>query len=187
MTNTVLVGAQFGDEGKGKVIDILSQDADYIVRFQGGDNAGHTIVIGDKKYILHLIPSGILRQDKICIIANGVVINPQALVDEIKMLKEKNIPIENRLFISNLCHIIFPYHGLWDGYRETSRGKESIGTTKRGIGPAYADKVSRMGIRLIDALDKDRFIKKVMLHGEYVNNIFQKIYNLSMWISLFHF
>lgn len=177
MTSTVLVGAQFGDEGKGKIIDILSEENDVIVRYQGGDNAGHTIVIGDKEYILHLIPSGILREDKICVIGNGVVVNPKALSTEIEMLEKNGINVDGRLFISGLCHLIFPYHGLWDQYREDSRGLESIGTTKKGIGPTYADKVSRMGIRLIDALNPKLFKQKIKKHGEYVNAVFQNIYH----------
>jgi adenylosuccinate synthase len=154
---TVLVGAQWGDEGKGKVIDILTEDADCIVRYQGGNNAGHTVVIGEDKYVLHLIPSGILREGKVCVIGHGVVVDPEALIEEIELLKEKGINCEGRLKVSDKAHVILPYHKKIDELRESLRKKGKIGTTKKGIGPCYADKVSRIGIRMADLLDKEYF------------------------------
>lgn len=154
---TVLVGAQWGDEGKGKVIDILTEDVQYIARYQGGNNAGHTVVIGEKKYVLHLIPSGILHDGKICVIAHGVVVDPEALLEEIEMLKKEGILCEGRLKISDRAHLIFPYHRKIDELREIKRKSGKIGTTKKGIGPCYADKVARVGIRMGDLYDKEYF------------------------------
>ena len=156
MPNIVLVGAQWGDEGKGKVIDILSSRADYVIRYQGGNNAGHTVVIGADEFVLHLIPSGILHKKKICVIGNGVVIDPKALLEEIAMLKKKGIETGPRLLVSDKAHIIFPYHKRLDELREL-KNKNRLGTTKRGIGPCYADKAARCGIRLADMLDGDIF------------------------------
>jgi adenylosuccinate synthase len=158
---TVLVGAQWGDEGKGKVIDILAEDMDYVVRYQGGNNAGHTVVIGESKYVLHLIPSGILHDGKICVIGHGVVVDPKALIDEIELLKEQGIDCSGRLKISDKAHIIFPYHNKIDELREARRTKGRIGTTKKGIGPCYADKVARVGIRMADLYDKDYFRERL--------------------------
>jgi len=149
---TILVGAQWGDEGKGKVIDFLTEDVEYVVRYQGGNNAGHTVVIGDDKYVLHLIPSGILHPGKICVIGHGVVIDPKALIDEIELLKSKGMQVEEQLKISDRAHVIFPYHRKLDELREL-KAKGIIGTTKKGIGPCYADKVSRVGIRIGDLFD----------------------------------
>lgn len=148
MSNTVIIGAQWGDEGKGKIIDILSKDADYVVRYQGGNNAGHTVVVGTDQIILHLIPSGILRKNKICVIGNGVVIDPEALLSEIAYLKKRNIDVGNNLRISDKAHVIFPYHKILDKLREEKFRKIKIGTTGKGIGPCYTDKFSRGGIRL---------------------------------------
>jgi adenylosuccinate synthase len=153
MPNTIILGAQWGDEGKGKVIDIFSRKADYIVRYQGGNNAGHTVVIGGEEFILHLIPSGILHKKTVCVIGNGVVIDPRALLDEVKMLEGKGIKVDGRLFISECAHVILPYHKKLDELKEEK--KKKIGTTKKGIGPCYADKVARSGIRVIDLLNKD--------------------------------
>lgn len=153
---TVLVGAQWGDEGKGKVIDILTEDVQYVVRYQGGNNAGHTVVIGDKKYVLHLIPSGILHDNKTCIIGHGVVVDPKALIEEIELLRSMNIVCKDRLKISDRAHIIFPYHCKLDELREV-RKKGRIGTTKKGIGPCYSDKVARIGIRMADLYDENYF------------------------------
>jgi adenylosuccinate synthase len=151
MSNTVLVGAQWGDEGKGKVIDYLTERVDVVVRSQGGNNAGHTVVVGDKKYILRLIPSGILRKGKLCVIANGVVVDPIALWEEISELGDQGIKINSKnLLISESAHLVFPFHKLIDEYREGSKGRQKIGTTKRGIGPAYGDKVTRIGLRVGD-------------------------------------
>lgn len=158
---TVLVGAQWGDEGKGKVIDILAGDVQYIVRYQGGNNAGHTVVIDDDKYVLHLIPSGILHQEKICVIGHGVVIDPKALIEEIKLLESKDIIINGRLKVSDKAHVIFPYHKKIDEFRENNRKEGKIGTTKKGIGPCYADKVSRVGIRMADLFDKEYLLSRL--------------------------
>lgn len=176
MSNTVLVGTQWGDEGKGKIIDVLSEDMDYIVRYQGGNNAGHTVWIKGEKFILHLIPSGILRKGKICIIANGVVVDPQVLLEEISELKKRGVNVKGRLFISEQAHIIFPYHRLLDKLKEEQRGDARIGTTGRGIGPAYIDKVTRTGIRAVDLLDHDIFREKVKVNVEEINRILQGFY-----------
>jgi adenylosuccinate synthase len=149
--NRILIGAQWGDEGKGKVIDILAAKSDVVVRYQGGPNAGHTIKVHGRKFVLHLIPSGVLYPKKVCVIGNGVVIDPEALFEEIDMLERGGVKVRGRLFISDQAHLIFPYHLLMDRLREASlkRGK-AIGTTKRGIGPCYADKMARVGIRVCD-------------------------------------
>jgi len=173
--NKVLVGTQWGDEGKGKIIDILSRDSDYIVRYQGGGNAGHTVVVGDKNYVFHLIPSGILHQDKICLIGNGVVVDPAGLVEEIEGLKGQGIDIDRRLKVSLLCHVIFPYHKILDKLRETKR-THKIGTTGRGIGPCYADKINRCGIRMVDLLNKKVFAQKLKDNLKEKNEIFRKVY-----------
>lgn len=159
MSCTVVVGGQWGDEGKGKIIDILSRDADIIVRYQGGNNAGHTVVIDNEEFILHLIPSGVLRKGKICVIANGVVVDPEALLKEIGMLKEKGVEVDSRLLISESCHVIFPYHKIIDKRRGIR-----IGTTGRGIGPCYVDKMARCGIRMADLIDKDELKKKLYMN-----------------------
>ncbi|MDD5634833.1 MAG: adenylosuccinate synthase [Candidatus Omnitrophica bacterium] len=171
----VLVGAQWGDEGKGKVIDILTENVQYVVRYQGGNNAGHTVVIGDKKYVLHLIPSGILHDGRICVIGHGVVIDPKALIEEIELLKSQGINVDDNLKVSDKAHIIFPYHQKLDELRETKK-KGKIGTTKKGIGPCYADKVSRVGIRMADLYDKDYFRKKLEINIEEKNTIFKDLY-----------
>ncbi|MBN2406572.1 MAG: adenylosuccinate synthase [Elusimicrobia bacterium] len=157
MSLVVLVGLQWGDEGKGKVCHLLSSWADWIVRYQGGNNAGHTVVFDDKKYVLHLIPSGILYPGKKCIIGNGVVVDPVALVEEIDFLRKRKIKITDRLYISLNCHLIFPYHKYMDAFREKLKTK--IGTTKRGIGPSYGDKFARVGIRMVDYMEDDTFEK----------------------------
>ncbi len=157
MANTILVGAQWGDEGKGKIIDVLTEAADIVVRTQGGNNAGHTVFIGKQKYVLHLIPSGILRKGKSCVIGNGVVIDPVSLVGEIDGLLKLNVRIDGNLFISETAHLVFPYHRELDEQREILKGKNKIGTTKRGIGPAYGDKAARTGLRMIDLINPARF------------------------------
>ena len=161
MPNTILVGAQWGDEGKGKIIDFLTDEADIVVRSQGGNNAGHTIVIGGEKYVLHLIPSGILRKSKTCVIGNGVVLDPVALVGEIEGLRKRGVKVEKNLLISDTAHLVLPYHKALDGLRETQKGSKKIGTTKRGIGPAYADKASRTGLRTGDLLRPDVLKEKL--------------------------
>ena len=175
--STVLIGLQWGDEGKGKVIDYLCRDSDIVIRFQGGNNAGHTVVIGGDKFIFHLIPSGLLRQDKICAIGNGVVVDPKVLIHEIALLKSRGIKISPKnLKISALCHLILPYHKVMDGLREERRFQK-IGTTKRGIGPCYVDKVSRCGIRLVDFINPDVFALKLKDNLWEKNTIFRKVYN----------
>src|SRR5882672_6823037 len=161
MANTILVGAQWGDEGKGKIIDVLTNDADVVVRTQGGNNAGHTVYIGKQKYVLHLIPSGILRKGKTCVIGNGVVIDPVSLVEEIDGLLKMKVKVNGNLFISETAHLVFPYHRELDEQREILKGKNKIGTTKRGIGPAYGDKAARTGLRVIDLVNPERFKQKL--------------------------
>ena len=157
MANTILIGAQWGDEGKGKIIDVLTEEADIVVRTQGGNNAGHTVFIGPKKYVLHLVPSGILRDDKVCVIGNGVVIDPISLVEEIQGLLKLGVKVNGNLFVSETAHLVLPYHRELDAQREILKGKNKIGTTKRGIGPAYGDKAARVGMRMIDLINPDRF------------------------------
>src|SRR5690242_976427 len=157
MANTILVGAQWGDEGKGKIIDVLTEQADIVVRTQGGNNAGHTVFIGDKKYVLHLVPSGILRDKKLCVIGNGVVVDPVSLLEEIAGLKKLGVKVDGNLFVSETAHLVFPYHQELDAQREILKGKNKIGTTKRGIGPAYGDKAARTGLRVIDLINPPRF------------------------------
>jgi adenylosuccinate synthase len=154
MPNTVLVGAQWGDEGKGKIIDVLTRDADVVARYQGGNNAGHTVLVGDEKYVLHLIPSGILHADKICVIGNGVVVDPLALLAELDGLRERGIEPGDRFVVSSRAHVVFPFHGAIDARREARlQQAKKIGTTKRGIGPSYSSKVSRVGLRMADLID----------------------------------
>lgn len=154
MPNTVLIGAQWGDEGKGKIIDVLTKEVDWVVRYQGGNNAGHTVEVGKDRYVLHLAPSGILHPGKKCIIGNGVVVDPIALVRELKELEGRGIQLGSRLFVSDRAHMVMPFHRLIDEYREQDRSRgEKIGTTKRGIGPCYGDKASRVGLRLGDLQD----------------------------------
>ena len=157
MANTILVGAQWGDEGKGKIIDVLTEQADVVVRTQGGNNAGHTVFIGKQKYVLHLVPSGILRRNKMCVIGNGVVIDPISLVAEIDGLSKLGVKVGGNLFVSETAHLVFPYHRELDEQREVLKGKNRIGTTKRGIGPAYGDKAARTGLRVIDLINPPRF------------------------------
>lgn len=177
MSVSLIVGAQWGDEGKGKIVDLLATKADIVARYQGGANAGHTIVIDGKQYVLHLIPSGILTEGVKCIIGNGVVIDPVALMQEIAMLKENGIEVKDRLFISHKAHLIMPYHKLLDQVREKSSIENAIGTTGRGIGPSYIDKAKRSGIRIVDLLDRVEFEKKLRSSLEEYNNILTKIYS----------
>jgi adenylosuccinate synthase len=159
--SVVVIGTQWGDEGKGKVVDLLTDRASAVVRFQGGHNAGHTLVIGEQKTVLHLIPSGVLRENVQCLIGNGVVLSPEALLKELAMLEENGVPARERLRISEACPLILPYHIALDHARELARGKKAIGTTGRGIGPAYEDKVSRRGLRLGDLFHRERFAAKL--------------------------
>src|SRR5882757_609485 len=161
MANTILIGAQWGDEGKGKIIDVLTADADIVVRSQGGNNAGHTVIHRGKKYILHLIPSGILRRGKVCVIGNGVVVDPVALVKEIDGLKKLGVRIGRNLLVSDAAHLVLPYHRALDEQRELRKGVAKIGTTKRGIGPAYGDKAARTGLRVSDLMQPRLFSKKL--------------------------
>jgi adenylosuccinate synthase len=170
MANTVLVGAQWGDEGKGKVIDYLTEQVDVVVRSQGGNNAGHTVVVGETTYILRLLPSGILRPGKICIIGNGVVVDPISLCEEIAELEGQGIEVtEQNLLISESAHLVFPYHRLIDEQREVAHGRNKIGTTKRGIGPAYGDKVARVGIRVGDLLQPELFEERLFARVQEAN------------------
>jgi adenylosuccinate synthase len=162
MPNVVVIGAQWGDEGKGKVVDLLTEHAQVVVRFQGGNNAGHTLVVGGQKTVLHLIPSGILHPGKTCVIGNGVVVDPAVLVGEIDALKARGfVKDDAQLLISDNAHVIFPWHKLLDSFREKARGGSAIGTTGRGIGPAYEDKVARRGIRMRDLLNPERLRKRI--------------------------
>jgi adenylosuccinate synthase len=168
--NTVLIGSQWGDEGKGKIIDVLTAEHDAVIRSQGGNNAGHTIIIGKKKFVLHLLPTGLLRPGKIGIIGNGCVVDPLGLVKEIRGLKRQGLKLEKRLFLSQQAHLVLPYHRELDALREDSaRGKAKIGTTKRGIGPAYGDKVARTGLRMQDLLDKTNLEAKLRKRLKEVN------------------
>ena len=167
--NIVVIGSQWGDEGKGKLVDLLTDNVSAVVRFQGGHNAGHTLVIDGKKTVLHLIPSGILREHVQCLIGNGVVLCPEALLKEIGELENNGIPVRERLKISAACPLILPYHVALDQARERRRGKSAIGTTGRGIGPAYEDKVARRGLRLGDLIDKDSFVTKLAEVMEFHN------------------
>ncbi|MBF0458183.1 MAG: adenylosuccinate synthase [Nitrospirae bacterium] len=161
MGNVIIVGAQWGDEGKGKIVDCLTEKSDVVARYQGGHNAGHTVVIGDEKFILHLIPSGILHKDKMCIIGNGVVVNPQALITEIKELKARGVVVSENLKVSKNAHLIMYYHEILDGWKENEKGSKKIGTTGRGIGPCYTDKASRSGIRMHDLFWPEQFKEKL--------------------------
>jgi len=178
MSVTVIVGSQWGDEGKGKIVDLLGKDADIVARYQGGANAGHTIVVDGKQTVLHLVPSGILAGDTKCVIGNGVVIDPIALLDEIKMLESQGFSVKDRLFISRKAHLIMPYHKILDQVIEEQ--KESgceIGTTGRGIGPAYNDKTTRSGLRIIDLTDKKGFEEKLRVNIKSINKFLKNVYD----------
>ena len=175
--NLVVVGTQWGDEGKGKIIDILAERADIIARFQGGANAGHTVVVGEEEFVFHLIPSGILRAGKQCVIGNGVVIDLKALIEEMDYLKGKGVKIEGNLFISENAHLTMPYHKILDQIMDKRRGKGKLGTTGRGIGTTYSDKSARVGIRMIDLLNKETFQQKLEINLEEKNYLLEKFYN----------
>lgn len=177
MSSVVVVGAQWGDEGKGKITDYLSGNSEVVARYQGGDNAGHTIVFGGKKYKLHLIPSGIFYKDKICVIGNGMVVNPKSLVEELNYLHENGVTTDN-LRISNRAHIILPYHLKLDVIEEERKGANKIGTTKKGIGPAYMDKAARVGIRIADLLEPGTFKEKLVQNLAEKNRLFEKVYEV---------
>lgn len=177
MSSVVIVGTQWGDEGKGKIVDLLTPDIDAVVRFQGGNNAGHTVIVGDKKYILHLIPSGILHPGKRCFIGNGVVLDPVVFCEEISVLSRQNIQINpTNLSISKSTHLIMPYHKALDQAREGSRGSDKIGTTGRGIGPCYEDKAARVGIRVSDLADESLLRRKIDAALKEKNALFTSLY-----------
>ena len=173
-----IIGGQWGDEGKGKVVDLLAQKARVVVRFSGGDNAGHTVVNPLGMFRLHLIPSGIFSPDTVCIIGNGVVINPAVLIDEIDQLNQHGVDT-TRLFISDRAHLIMPYHILLDGLEEESRGGKALGTTRKGVGPAFTDKAARLGIRSGDLLDKEALLERLSFILDYKNTILTKIYGIN--------
>lgn len=176
MSTFVVVGLQWGDEGKGKITDVLSAKSDYVVRFQGGNNAGHTVYVGENKFVLHLLPSGVLQCKGKCIIGNGVVVDPKAFIAETSSIEERGLSTDH-VFISRRAHIIMPYHILYDTYREDAAGNKSIGTTKRGIGPCYEDKVARVGVRAIDLLNPEVLREKLQKNIEIKNAIFEKLYD----------
>jgi len=174
--NVIIIGTQWGDEGKGKIVDLLTEHARVVVRFQGGHNAGHTLVIAGKKTVLHLIPSGILRANSLCLIGNGVVLSPKALLDEMDTLESSGVPVRERLRISEAAPLVLPYHQVLDQARERAKGNNAIGTTGRGIGPAYEDKVSRRAVRLGDIFHRERFAAKLGEVLDYHNFMLQHYY-----------
>ncbi len=176
--NVIIIGTQWGDEGKGKIVDLLTEHARVVVRFQGGHNAGHTLVIGGKKTVLHLIPSGILRANSLCLIGNGVVLSPKALLDEMDTLESNGVPVRERLRISEAAPLVLPYHQVIDQARERAKGNNAIGTTGRGIGPAYEDKVSRRAVRLGDIFHRERFAAKLGEVLDYHNFVLQHYYKV---------
>lgn len=176
MSTVVIVGTQWGDEGKGKIVDFLTEKADVVARYQGGHNAGHTVVINNEKYILHLIPSGILHKGKKCIIGNGVVIAPDALISEMDGLKERGIDTDGNLLISKNAHVIMPYHTAIERENENKKGNKKIGTTGRGIGPSYTDKVARHGIRVMDLLSPNVFREKISANLSTINFLLENLY-----------
>ncbi|SEN48200.1 adenylosuccinate synthase [Paenibacillus sp. OV219] len=175
MSTVVVVGTQWGDEGKGKITDFLADGADVVARYQGGNNAGHTIMIGNKKYKLTMVPSGIFNENKVCVIGNGMVINPAALIDEINYIHENGFSTEN-LKISDRAHLIMPYHLVLDGLEEERKGDNKIGTTRKGIGPCYMDKAARNGIRVADLLDAEEFEMKLRRLVEEKNQVIEQVY-----------
>ncbi|MEH6469400.1 MAG: adenylosuccinate synthetase, partial [Porticoccus sp.] len=175
--NVVVLGTQWGDEGKGKIVDLLTDQASVVARFQGGHNAGHTLVIDGKKTVLHLIPSGILRDNVTCLIGNGVVLSPEALLKEMGELEGQGVPVRERLRLSPACPLILPIHIALDQARERARGKAKIGTTGRGIGPAYEDKVARRGLRLGDMFNREKFAVKLKELMDYHNFMLTDFYH----------
>lgn len=176
MASVIIVGTQWGDEGKGKIVDYLAENCEYVVRSQGGSNAGHTVVVDNVKYKLRLLPSGILHKDKVCVIGNGVVIEPKVFLSEIDSLIEKKVNISN-LKISDRAHVLMPYHKILDELQEEDLGENKLGTTKNGIGPCYMDKSSRLGIRIVDLMNKETFAKKLKFNVELKNKLLKKLYN----------
>ncbi|HNP30191.1 MAG TPA: adenylosuccinate synthase, partial [Nitrospirales bacterium] len=178
MAALVVVGSQWGDEGKGKIVDLLAKDADVIVRYQGGSNAGHTVITNKGTFIFHLIPSGILYRGKVCALGNGVAIDPGGLIEELDRLTIKGIPVGKRFIISNRAHVIMPYHKAIDKAAEQAKGARRIGTTGRGIGPAYVDKMARVGIRIGDLLNPDVLRQKIQENLVEINAFLERIYNV---------
>lgn len=178
MANLVVVGAQWGDEGKGKIVDLLARDADVIVRYQGGSNAGHTVVTNRGSYVFHLLPSGVLYRGKLCLIGNGVVIDPGALIEEMEGLHAKGVSIGKNLIISDRAHVIMPYHKVVEKASEESKGPHRIGTTGRGIGPTYADKMARIGIRVGDLLNPDLLRAKLEVNVAEINTFLERVYGV---------
>ena len=176
MSSVVVVGTQWGDEGKGKITDFLSENAEVIARYQGGDNAGHTIQFNGVTYKLHLIPSGIFSPEKISVIGNGVVLNPKSLITELAYLHERNVTTDN-LRISDRAHVILPYHIRLDQLQEEAKGDNKIGTTNKGIGPCYMDKAARVGIRVADLLDREVFAERLRINLAEKNRLFTKMYD----------
>ncbi|TES86964.1 adenylosuccinate synthase, partial [Candidatus Aerophobetes bacterium] len=172
MSSIIVVGAQWGDEGKGRIIDALAKKADAVVRFQGGSNAGHTVVVNGEKFVFHLIPSGALRRGKKCIIGNGVVVDPRELLSEIESLNLRGIRVDS-LYLSSNAHVIMPYHQKIEEIEEEQRGKNRIGTTRKGVGPAYVDKAARRGIRAVDLLDKEILNSKLRMSLQFWKNSFE--------------
>ncbi len=184
MATVAVVGTQWGDEGKGKIVDILSQNADYIVRFQGGNNAGHTVVIDGNKYILHLLPSGILHEGKKCLLGNGMVIDLEGLLNEIEFMKRVGVKLEGRLFVSERAHLIFPYHKELDAASERLKGDGKVGTTLKGIGPAYKDKAGRVGIRIADLEEPEEFKEKLKWNVREKELTLKYVYNYPVSFSV---
>ncbi len=176
MDNLCVVGLQWGDEGKGKIVDALAEGFDLVVRYQGGSNAGHTVIVGDEKFVLHLVPSGILRKDKLCVIGNGVVVDPAQLLAEIDGLRGRGVEVGENLAVSDRAHVVFPYHKQLDQLQERGDGQR-IGTTGRGIGPCYTDKAARVGIRVGELLDRDLFAEKLHFNIVQKNRLFQALYD----------
>jgi adenylosuccinate synthase len=176
MSNRIIVGAQWGDEGKAKIVDFLTEEADLVIRFQGGANAGHTVEVGDQKFIFHLIPAGIMHPGKQCVIGNGVVLDPAQVLNEIDEVRAKGIGMDGRLWIAENAQVVLPYHKVLDQLKEKAAGAAAIGTTGRGIGPAYYDKVNRSGIRVADLLEEDGLRQKLIKQVAAHNEVIQKMY-----------
>jgi len=167
----LVIGSQWGDEGKGKIVDLLGKNTDFAVRFHGGNNAGHTVVVANKKYPFHLIPSAILNENVVGVIGNGTIVDPKVLLDEIELLEKDGIDLKKKLIVSDRCHLIMPYHKALDEAYENARGKNKLGTTKRGIGPTFADKVSYNGIRFYELLNWNEFVEKFEFQAKLKNKI----------------
>jgi adenylosuccinate synthase len=177
MASTCVVGMVWGDEAKARVVDIYSENADIVVRYQGGSNAGHTVIVGDEKFVFHLVPSGILRPGKLCVIGNGVVVDPELLIEEVEELESRGVEVYKQLVISDRSHMVMPYHKLLDAVREESRGGGKVGTTLRGIGPCYRDKAARSGIRAAELINPDSFREVLKRNLDHVNKVLTKVYD----------